>query len=132
MTFNKTPELLAVCATVAAVFSTFSVGAISATGPAVAPGTDAQVRYRQDRADCLAGKSAQDRATCLKEAGAAQQAARSQQLQSASPAQLAANARKRCEPLPEDDRKAIIALVDAKADQPDGALQETVTPLPQQ
>ena len=35
MTFSKTPELLGIVVTVAAVFSTFSVGAISATAAQV-------------------------------------------------------------------------------------------------
>jgi hypothetical protein len=41
MNFNKTPELLAIAITVAAVLSTFSVGAISAN--AAAPASFRQV-----------------------------------------------------------------------------------------
>jgi len=101
MKFDKTPELLGLAITVAAVFSTFSVGAISATPVA----TPAETRYQQDRADCLAGKTAEGQKTCLKEAGAALQASREHDLKTPSPAQMAANERKRCEPLSGDDKK---------------------------
>src|SRR3954447_13335013 len=96
MNIRKTPELLCVAVTVAAVLSTFSVGAISAPSPADA-------RYQRDRADCLAGKSGESRQACLREAAAALQAARKRQLATPDPAQLAANERKRCEPLRGDD-----------------------------
>jgi len=48
MKFQKAPEMLAVAVTVAAVCSTFSVGAISAN--AVTP-TAAEQRYQRDRAN---------------------------------------------------------------------------------
>ncbi len=103
MTLNKTPELLAVAATVAAVFSTFSVGAISANA-ATTP-SPAEQRYQQDRANCMAGKTDESQKTCLKEAAAALQAARAHDLKSPSAEQIAANERKRCEALSGDDRK---------------------------
>jgi hypothetical protein len=133
MKFDKTPELLAIVITVAAVFSTFSVGAISAT--AVAPGA-AEARYQQDRADCLTGKTAESQSTCLKEAGAALQASRRHDLKSSSPAQLAANERKRCEPLSGDDRKDCLkraAGLDTTVSGSvagGGQLKETVTVVP--
>lgn len=106
MTFKKTSELLGIAITVAVVFSTFSVGAISANAAAPSP---AEARYQQDRANCLAGKTDESRKTCLKEAGAALQASREHELKSADAAQLAANERKRCEPLSGDDKKACLA-----------------------
>ena len=106
MKFDKTPELLGIALTVATAFTTFSVGAISATAPAPTP---AEQRYQQDRANCLAGKTAESQQTCLKEAGAALQASRQHDLKSGDPAQLAVNERKRCEPLSGDDRKACLA-----------------------
>lgn len=54
-------------------------GAMLVAGMAVAADGDlaeAQARYRQDRAACIAGQSHQDRATCLREAGAALQEAK--------------------------------------------------------
>ena len=106
MTFKKAPELLGIAITVAVVFSTFSVGAISANAAAPSP---AETRYQQDRANCLAGKTDESQKTCLKEAGAALQASREHELKSADAAQLAANERKRCEPLSGDEKKACLA-----------------------
>ena len=132
MTFSKTPELLGIVVTVAAVFSTFSVGAISATAAAPA----AETRYQQDRANCLAGKTAESQKTCLKEAGAALQASREHDLKSGSPAQLAANERKRCEPLSGDDKKACLARAAGMDTTVSGSvasggqLKETVTVVP--
>ncbi len=132
MKFSKTPELLAVAVTVAAVFSTFSVGAISADA---AP-TPAETRYQQDRANCMAGKTAESQATCLKEAGAALQASRLHELKSTDPTQLAANERKRCEPLSGEDKKACLDRAAGKDTTTSGSvaaggdLKKTVTVVP--
>jgi hypothetical protein len=133
MIFNKTPELLGIAITVAAVFSTFSVGAISAT--AAAP-TAAETRYQQDRANCVAGKTAESQKTCLKEAGAALQASRAHDLKTASSAQMAANERKRCEALSGGDKTDCLkraAGVDTTVSgsvAAGGDLKETVTVIP--
>ena len=133
MKFQKAPELIAVAATVAAVFSTFSVGAISANAPAP---TAAEQRYQQDRANCLAGKTAESQKTCLKEAGAALQASRAHDLKSPTGAQVAANERKRCEALSGDDkadclkRAAGIDTTVSGSVAGGGDLKETVTVIP--
>ena len=133
MKFTKAPEMLAVAVTVAAVFSTFSVGAISAN--AGAP-TAAEARYQQDRANCLAGKTAESQQTCLKEAGAALQAARERELKSPSPAQVAANERKRCETLSGGDkadclkRAAGLDTTVSGSVAGGGDIKETVTVVP--
>ena len=133
MTFTKTPELLGIAITVVAVFSTFSVGAISANAAAPTP---AETRYQQDRANCLAGKTAESQKTCLKEAGAALQAARERQLKTPGAAQLAANERKRCEPLRGDDRTACLKRAEGMDTTTSGGvaaggdLKETVTVVP--
>lgn len=133
MKFQKAPELIAVATTVAAVFSTFSVGAISANAPAPTP---AEQRYQQDRANCMDGKTAESRKTCLKEAGAALQASRAHDLTSPSSAQVAANERKRCEALPGDDKAEClkrVAGVDTTVSgsvSAGGDLKETVTVIP--
>jgi hypothetical protein len=135
MKFNKTPELLGIAITVVAVFSTFSVGAISATAATPTP-TAAETRYRQDRADCMAGKTAESQKTCLKEAGAALQASRSHDLKTPDAAQLAANERMRCQPLSGDDKKACMARAAGKDTSTSGSvaaggdLKETITVIP--
>jgi hypothetical protein len=133
MKLTKAPEMLAVVATVAAVFCTFSVGAISANAAVPSP---AEQRYQQDRANCMAGKTAENRKTCLKEAGAALQAARKHELSTPTPEQVAANERKRCAALSGDDRKDCLkraAGVDTTVSgsvAEGGDLKETVTVVP--
>ncbi|QPF73347.1 hypothetical protein G8A07_10745 [Roseateles sp. DAIF2] len=64
-------------------------------------------QYQQERADCLAGRSAQDRPTCLKEAGAAYAEARRGRLDRGADArQLSENALLRCQAVPTEDRAA--------------------------
>lgn len=58
--------------------------------------------YQQQRADCVAGRTAEDRATCLREAGAAQQEAKRGKLDNGG--DYTANALQRCQPLPPNDR----------------------------
>ncbi len=133
MKFDKTPELLGVAVTVAIALSTFSVGAISANAAAPTP---AEARYQQDRANCMAGKTAESQKTCLKEAGAALQASRQHDLKTASPEQIAANERKRCEALTGDDKKDCLkraADMDTTVSGSvagGGDLKETITVVP--
>ena len=133
MKFDKTPELLGIAITVIVVFSTFSVGAISANAASPTP---AEQRYQQDRANCLAGKTAESQKTCLKEAGAALQAAREHDLKSPSQAQIAANERKRCEALSGADktdclkRAANIDTTTSGSVAAGGDLKETTTIVP--
>jgi hypothetical protein len=86
-------------------FEQSSAATTDEAAAAVAP-TNAEARYQRERARCLSGQSQEDQKTCLKEAGAALQAARQHGLTTQDGAQLAANARKRCEPLPADQREA--------------------------
>ena len=54
--------------------SAFALGATLAAGTAAAASgslSDAQARYREDRAACMSGQSYQDQRTCLREAAAA-------------------------------------------------------------
>lgn len=133
MNFNKTPELLGIAITVAAVLSTFSVGAISASA---ATPTAAETRYQQDRADCMAGKTAESQKTCLKEAGAALQASREHELKTPSAAQIAADERKRCEALSGGDkadclkRAAGLDTTVSGSVAGGGDIKETVTVIP--
>jgi len=133
MNLHKTPELLAVAATVAVVCSTFSVGAISANAATPSP---AEQRYQQDRADCMAGRTAESRKTCLTEAAAALQAARRHALTTPTPEQVAANERKRCDAQSGDDKKDCLkraAGIDTSVSGSvagGGDIKETVTVVP--
>ena len=133
MNLKKTPELLAIAATVAAVCSTFSVGAISATA---ATPTAAEQRYQHDRANCMAGKTAESQKTCLTEAAAALQASRKHNLTSPTPDQVAANERKRCDAQSGDDKKDCLkraAGVDTTVSGSvagGGDIKETITVIP--
>ncbi len=74
--------------------------------------TDADARYRLERATCVEGRSPQDRSTCLKEAGAARAEARRQGLDNGeTAAQLRANALQRCQRVHDDDRNACERMV---------------------
>jgi len=112
MNTNKIVSAGFVCATIAVIGVTFGEPSFAAAAAAPPAPAGAESRYQQDRANCLAGNSIEDQKTCLKEAGARLQAARQHDLTSPSSAQLVANARKRCEPLSGDDRKACLARAD--------------------
>jgi hypothetical protein len=73
--------------------------------------SEAQQRYKQERARCISGPSGQDRATCLREAGAALQEARRNGLQSQGGADLKSNATARCNAQPAADRDACVRRV---------------------
>jgi len=68
--------------------------------------SDAQARYRSERAYCMSGQSQQDQATCLKEAGAALQENRRNNLSTGDQPRLNQNAEVRCDVLRGDDRSA--------------------------
>lgn len=132
MKFDKTPELLCIAATVAAVCTAFSVDAIAAKAPL----SPAEARYQQDRADCLAGKTAESQTTCLKEAAAARQAARTHDLSTPSATEIAANERRRCQALSGDDKKDCLKRADnidttvSGSVAAGGDLKETITVIP--
>ena len=70
--------------------------------------SEAQARYKQERARCMSGQSSQDRATCLKEAGAALAEAKRGGLSTGAVGQ---NATARCDAQPTADKAACIARV---------------------
>jgi len=100
---------------VASLFLLAGVG--SAVHAAVPPShdndraRDARAQYARDRANCLSGHTTEGLKTCLREAGAREQAAREHDLTSPSPREMAANERRRCDPLPGDDKQACLARV---------------------
>lgn len=92
------------------------LGAGIATAAAAAPtqaSATSRARYEQERAVCLSGRSNQDRATCLKEAAAALAEAR-RRAPAEDSAQLARNARLRCDALPPQDRPDCLARMDGQ------------------
>lgn len=94
----------------ALVLSACAVAALLFTGVAAAAGgnlSEAQARYRQDRAACMSGQSWEDRATCLREAAAALQAAKRGQLRDDSSV-YERNRLLRCDRLKGDDREDCI------------------------
>jgi hypothetical protein len=70
---------------------------------AASASSDAQLRYRQERAACLNGRSNQERSTCLKEAGAALAESRRDGLARTDEKDLERNRRTRCDALKGDD-----------------------------
>lgn len=93
---KKPVQLMSACA--AASLLLFTGAAMAADG------SDAQQRYRDERAACMNGASNQDRATCLREAGAALQESRRNGLAHGTTRELGANRMQRCDALPDQDR----------------------------
>jgi hypothetical protein len=83
-----------------------STVALGADKPAAA---QSRAVFERELAVCRGKPSNEDRATCLREANAAYAEARRGNLTAADPAQLAANALRRCDALPEADRKDCVA-----------------------
>jgi hypothetical protein len=95
----------------------------------------AQARYERERARCLSGQSQEDQKTCLREAGAALDSSRHHGLVTESADELAANARRRCDPLPPDDKKDCLARMNGEGTVTGsvaggGILRELVTVIP--
>ena len=95
---------------------------------------DPALRFERDRAACLSGRSGQDQATCLREAGAALQAARRDELTSGD-GHLQQNAEARCKVFAGADRSDCLARVRGEGTvsgsvEGGGILRETVTIVP--
>lgn len=96
--------------------------------------SDAQQRYKQERAHCLSGQSNQDRATCLREAAAALQEARRNQLETGGNGSFAANAIARCNAQPAADREACVQRITGAGSaqgsvEAGGLIRQTETPV---
>jgi hypothetical protein len=72
--------------------------------------TAAKSTYLKERADCEAGRTAEDRATCLKEAGAAQQERKRNQLDNTGSARQ--NAIERCNLVAAKDKSDCLARIE--------------------
>jgi hypothetical protein len=79
---------------------------------ALAAESEAQARYRQESAFCKSGQSQQDFATCMREAGAALQENRRNNLSTPAPTTLARNTEDRCGVLSGDERLACQARME--------------------
>jgi len=84
-------------------------GAPAHAGDAAAQ-TAAKSAYQKERADCDAGRTAEDRATCLKEAGAAQQERKRNQLDNNGSARQ--NAIERCNLVAPKDKADCLARIE--------------------
>lgn len=112
-----------------------ALACVPAAWSATSKGTsEAQQRYKQERAHCLSGQSHQDRATCLREASAALQEARRNRLDSSSDSNLQANATARCNAQPATDRDACVQRIMGAGStrgsvEGGGLIREAVTPV---
>ena len=89
------------------------VAAGYASAPAHAADSDAAAAkstYTKERADCEAGRTAEDRATCLREAGAAQQERKRNQLDNTGSARQ--NAIERCNLVAPRDKSDCLARIE--------------------
>jgi hypothetical protein len=105
---------------------------LAAAAAQAAPMSEAQLRYRQERAACMSGASNQDRATCLREAGAALHEARRGGL---SGGDLDRNRTQRCAALPAQDREDCTMRMDGQGTtsgsvMQGGVLRELERPVP--
>ena len=89
----------------AATYAAAPAHAADAAASAAAKST-----YLKERADCEAGRTAEDRATCLKEAGAAQQERKRNQLDNAGSARQ--NAIERCNLVAAKDKADCLARIE--------------------
>ena len=95
---------------------------------------DSAVKFERDRAACLNGRSGQDQAACLREAGAALQAARRNELTSGDE-DLKQNAEERCKVFSGEDLSDCLARVRGAGTvsgsvEGGGILRETVRIVP--
>ena len=87
-----------------------STAALAASKPA---SIDPQVRYQRERAACSVIRDVGDRNNCLSEASA-RLAGTKPSLAEEAPDILMRNALRRCEPLPESDRKDCVARMNGR------------------
>lgn len=84
-----------------------------------------QATYRQDRANCLAGRTTQPRALCLYDARLALEAARDGRFAQFDDSQLQRNALSRCDAVPTEARDSCLRLVRGEG-QREGSVEEGI------
>ena len=84
-----------------------AAGAAAAASPKPKPIDPARMAYERERANCITGQTSEPRDVCLREAAAAYAQARRGRLASTGdgPEQWAANALRRCQAQPAEDRE---------------------------
>ena len=88
---------------------------VAGAATAATPASEAQMRYRQERAVCLNGQSNQERSTCLKEAGAAFAEGKRDGLGRSDANELQRNRRTRCDALKARDHDDCLRRMDGDA-----------------
>jgi len=107
----------------------------AAPGFAAGASASAEAQYKTDVAACNRGQTAEDHATCTREAGAALQENRRNNLSTGGNAQLQGNAQDRCGALSGSDRDACQARMQGQGTvsgsvSGGGMIREIVTPDP--
>ncbi len=116
---RRTPRLTGFRTGTAALASALIFGL---PGLAAAQQTAAE-RYQAERADCQQIASAESRQACLREAGAAMQAARNDQLRTPTAEEQRANTLRRCERLPVGQRADCVALHESAETRTHGSVE---------
>ncbi len=104
---------LAACAAISAF--------AAASSQAAEPASAARSSYTKESADCKAGRTAEDRATCMKEAGAAAEERKRNNL--TNNGSMRQNATDRCNALPAKDKADCMARIEG----PKTMNQQTMT-----
>jgi hypothetical protein len=102
---------------------------------AVAAEPTAAQRYQQERKACISGNTGQDRATCLKEASAALQEAKRDQLAAGRSGDLERNRLARCDAVPSRDQTDCLMRMSESGTasgsvRNGGVLREATRPVP--
>lgn len=96
------------------LWALLSLSAILCAAPALAEGTsgsaDSNARYQRDAAACRSAPQGTDKAACLREAGAVRES-KDRVGMDPDPGRFTRNALKRCEALPEPDRRDCVARI---------------------
>jgi hypothetical protein len=114
-TFAATARRAAAALAVAALGAPLLVQAQADTSP--------QDTYRQDRAECMAGRTTQSRTLCLYDARLALEAAKDGRLMAVDPAELERNSLARCDGVPSEARDSCLRIAQGEGER-EGSVEE--------